>query len=60
MDITKLQAAQWKLQLFVSISRTSKFCHTRLYFYASKSAEIEFLMNLIAITPYKIVTDNVL
>lgn len=61
IDITEVQTAQGKLQLFVAIDRTSKFCYARLYPYASKSAAVGFLRDLIEITPYKIhkiLTDN--
>lgn len=61
MDIAEVQTAQGKLYLFVAIDRTSKFCYARLYPFASKSAAVGFLQDLIAFVPYKIhkiLTDN--
>lgn len=61
IDITEVQTAQGKLYLFVAIDRSSKFCYARLYSYASKSAAVGFLMDLIKLVPYKIdkiLTDN--
>jgi transposase-like protein len=61
IDIAEVQTAQGKLYLFVGIDRTSKFCYARLYEFASKSAAVGFLQDLIAFVPYKIhkiLTDN--
>ena len=61
IDIAEVQTAQGKLYLFVAIDRTSKFCYARLYPFASKSAAVGFLEDLIAFVPYKIdkiLTDN--
>jgi transposase-like protein len=58
MDIAEVQIAQGKLYLFVAIDSTSKFCYARLYEFASKSAAVGFLQDLIAFVPYKILTDN--
>jgi len=61
IDIAELQTAQGKLYLFLAIDRISKFCLTKLYEFASKSAAVGFLEDLIAFVPYKIhkiLTDN--
>ncbi|ACE06311.1 hypothetical protein Aasi_0952 [Candidatus Amoebophilus asiaticus 5a2] len=61
IDIAEVQTAQGRLYLFVGIDRTSKFCLARLYEFASKSAAVGFLQDLIAFVPYKIhkiLTDN--
>jgi transposase InsO family protein len=61
VDIAEVQTAAGKLYLLVAIDRTSKFCYARLYEFASKSAAVGFLEDLIAFVPYKIhkiLTDN--
>ena len=61
IDIAEVQTSQGRLNLFVAIDRTSKFCYARLYEFASKSAAVGFLEDLIAVVPYKIhkiLTDN--
>ena len=56
IDIAEVQTAEGKLYLFVGIDRTSKFAFTQLVGKAGKMAAAQFLRNLIAAVPYRVVS----
>jgi IS30 family transposase len=61
LDLSEVRTAEGKLNLFVSIDRTSKFAFVRLEKRAGKMEAAQFLRDLLQAPPYRIhtvLTDN--
>jgi hypothetical protein len=61
LDLAEVRTVEGKLNLFVSIDRTSKFVHPRLEKKVGKMEAAQFLRDLLQALPYRIhtvLTDN--
>ena len=51
IDIMKLRTKEGKCQMFVAVDRTSKFAYAKLYKRKTAQVAVEFLKELLNITP---------
>ena len=61
VDITEIRTKAGKQQMYVAVDRTCKFAYAKLYDRKTAKIAVEFLEDLLKITPYKIhtiLTDN--